>query len=134
MAFGGYLIKCGNTEIPSNFINEKTFVATPNMRFEKKAQRDANVLLHRVTSPNVKQVISFQTTPMNESEKSQLLTIFKNAYTIDIQRKLPITYWNIEDGAYKTITCYIADIEYTIRQITSNDVYYEPFTVNFIEY
>lgn len=134
MAFQGYLIKCGTTEIPSKFINEKTFVATPNMRFEKKAQRDANVLLHRVTSPNVKQVISFQTTPMNEAEKTELLNIFKNAYTIEIQRKLPISYWNIENGEYKNANCYIADIEYTIRQHTDNDVFYEPFTVNFVEY
>lgn len=134
MAFQGYLLKCGTTQIPNKYINEKTFVATPNTRFETKAQRDANVLLHRVTSPNTKQVISFQTTPMNESEKTELLNIFKNAYTIEIQRKLPITYWNIESGEYKTATCYIADIEYTIRQITSTDVYYEPFTINFVEY
>lgn len=134
MAFEGYLCKCGTTIVPAKFIEMGTYKSTPNMRFEKKALRDANVLLHRVTAKNTKSIFGWQVPSIDETEKAELLNIFKNAYTIELQRKLTAKYWNMEDGEYKIVDVYLADIEYTVNYHTNNNIFYKPFQIDFVQY
>ena len=74
-----YLLKFGNTELPNKYITSDGYVDTPNQRTELEAYRDANILLHRVTSPNFKTTIMFTTCPMSLSDKKKFQNIiFQN--------------------------------------------------------
>ena len=50
--YKGYLVKFGSMALPNAFLTR--YVSTPDQRTEKKAWRDNNNDLQRVTSPNFK--------------------------------------------------------------------------------
>lgn len=132
--FSGYLIKAGNAIIPGEYIIASTFKSKPNQRIELNAYRDANALLHRDTSKNMKSIVSFETPAMTEEKVRKLLNLFQKAFVEEIERKLEITYWNIEEGNYKKAVVYMPDIEFTICRYDDSKIEYESFTCQFIEY
>ena len=123
--FKGYLIK----------FPKKSYQATPLQRTEIKAYRDSNNLLRRVTSPNSKTKITFNTKDgLTLAEMRTIRGILNGAMSNSQQRKLDVEYWDDELLAYRTMTAYIPDITYTPKLITADSIKYAAVTFTFIEY
>ena len=133
--YNGYLLKFGSTQLPNSFINE--YVSTPNQRTEKKAWRDNNEALQRVTSPNFKTTLKVAIRAMSLGERDRLDSIKASGLTNATERKYQVTYWNLETSDYASGYFYIPDTEYSIQHIADNDhgeMYYKAFTLEMIEY
>lgn len=129
--YQGFLIRFGSYGvIPLNFIME--YSSTPCQRMESDAQRDQNGNLHRATLPNTKTSIKFTTHILDLTEKITLQNLMN--YSNSVQRKVQVTFWNDEINDYSTSWFYIPDIEFTVMDASTNDIKYNPITVELIEY
>ena len=129
--YQGFLIKFGSYGvIPLNYIME--YSSTPCQRMESDAQRDQNGNLHRATLPNTKTSIKFTTHILDLTEKITLQNLMN--YSNSVQRKVQVTFWNDEINDYSTSWFYIPDIEFTVMDASTNDIKYNPITVELIEY
>lgn len=139
--FRGYLLKFGIKQLENKYIEYKSYKVTPDQRLEIEAFRDANSLLHRVTSPHYKTKIEFNTRGnMSGEEKVALFNEMKNGLVNEQQRKYNIQYWDMEKEKYITSETgfYMPDIQFTIKKITddgeNSKIVYEPIRIAFIEY
>lgn len=133
--FEGWLIKVGGKLFPHELIKIKTYKTTPNQRTEIKAYRNADNLLKRQTSPNFKTKIEFETkSGLHLSDLEKIKKVLDEATINTRERKMKITYWNVEELKYKTATVYMPDIDYTINKISGNDYECESFRLAFVEY
>ncbi len=139
MGFSGYLIKVlGNTdaEVPLDRIKLASYKATPSQRMESEAGRAVTGLLHRTPVEHTSTKIEFDTPPMTNTELQEFLSIFRNRWSNELERRLDIMYYNEEEHDYILADVYMPDIEYTISRIdtATNTIYYDSFRVAFIEY
>ncbi len=135
--FKGYLIKFpkNGLQFPHKLIAKESYQATPLQRTEIKAYRDSNNLLRRVTSPNNKTKITFNTIDgLTLTQMQSIRNILNGAMSNSQQRKLNVEYWDDELLAYRTMTAYIPDITYTPKIITADNIKYSAVTFTFIEY
>lgn len=139
MAFQNWLImfpKTGET-FPHDLIEKNTYKSTPLQRTEIKAYRDSNNLLHRVTSPNYKTKIEFQTpSGLDLSQMSRIRRCLNLAMDNSQQRRLTVRYWDDELLDYRTSDFYIPDLTYEIIKIDTKNstIKYAPLKLTFIEY
>ncbi len=129
-----YLIKFGSTVLPNEYITSDGYAATPNQRTELEAYRDADVLLHRVTSPNYKTSITLTLCPMSASEKQAVQETIDSGVINDVERKVNVTYWNDETNAYATGNFYISDVTYTPMGYYGGEKWYKSITYTLTEY
>jgi hypothetical protein len=136
MGYAGYNVKFGAYELPNRFLQKDGYTSTPNQRTELSAERDGNIYLHRETSPNYKTSIKLSIMPLSESELQLFHSIVNTDVTIERERKHgSLTYWNVDEHAYKTAEFYVPDIEYTQSFIDSNGIpHYKEFVMELIEY
>jgi len=139
MAFNGYLIKIGGangTIFPFKFMKVEGYNATPNQRMETEAKRAVTGLLHRNTVEHTATKIEFNTPNMTNLDVDEMMTIFRNAWTNRIERKLTIEYYDTETNTYKEAEVYMPDIKFEIDHIDLglNLIYYKEIRVAFIEY
>ena len=138
MAFTGYLIKVGSSEveIPLKYMRAETYTVTPNQRMEWSAECDVNGYLHRVTVENKPPKIEFSTPLMTNSDIATLNAIFSAAYSVADERKLTVKYYDPETDSYKTHDCYMPDVHYSIRNVdaANNVINYEELRYAFIGY
>lgn len=129
-----YLLKFNGTVLPTKYIASDGYVTTPNQRTELEAYRDANILLHRVTSTNFKTTIMLTTTPMSLSDKRNFQEIIESGMINSIERKVVVTYWNDETNSYTTGYFYISDPTYSTLGYFGGERWYKPVTYQLTEY
>ncbi len=129
-----YLLKFGNTELPNKYITSDGYVDTPNQRTELEAYRDANILLHRVTSPNFKTTIMFTTCPMSLSDKKKFQNIINSGMINSTERKVCVTYYNDETNEYETGDFYISDPTFGTLGYFGGERWYKSVTYQLTEY
>lgn len=134
MAYTTYLLKAGGTEIPISYIQTDSYEITPNQRLESSAERNTTGLLIRSTLTHTASKIIFSTKPLNETQKTALMSIITGAYTDVNARKLSLDYYCPDTGTYKTSDVYVPDIKFRINRIINNVVFYDPIQITFIEY
>lgn len=136
MAFQGWLIRCGGTEIPMEYVSEKTYSVTPNQRLDLSAERDMTGVLHRDTVAHMPVKIEFETVMLDNAQAEHLNGIIQAAFTDARSRTLNISYYDPEENTYKTATCYMPDTEYKVHRIDRkrSAIIYEPLRYAFIEY
>ena len=137
MAFSGYLIKLGGssgTEFPLKYVKLEGYTITPNQRMETEAKRAVTGLLHRNTVAHTASKIEFTTPNMTNLDVDAMMTLFRNAWTNTIERKLTLYYYEMETDSYKTGDFYMPDIKFEIDHIDGNLIYYKECRVAFIEY
>ena len=134
MAFNGYLIKAGGTEIPMKYIKYDGYTITPNQRMEQEAKRSVTGVLYRITVEHTATKIEFNTPTLSNSEMNQLMSLFRNAWTNTQERKLTLEYYDMETNSYKTGEFYMPDIKFQIMQIQENKIIYKETRIAFIEY
>ena len=141
--WNGYFIKATktNTIFPMKWIVVESYETIPNAREEIKAYRDENTRnLTRVTAKGHKTSIKFTVRPLHLADKMRVQKFFRDGEggtpdsTAAHQRKIQLQYWNDEDNAYKTAYFYRPDITFKIKQATANDIKYDEFEINLIEY
>ena len=132
MAYNGYLVKVGGTQLPNKFIQLSTYAITPNQRMESSAERDTTGELHRTTCEHTASKIEFQTPYLKGSEIAELNQLL--AIADNLQRNVSIEYFDPETQSYKNAECYISDVQYTIYSQIENDLLYMPTRYAFIEY
>nr|DAD55416.1 MAG TPA: YolD-like protein [Siphoviridae sp. ctoNj20] len=132
MAYNGYLLKVGGTQLPNKFIQLSTYAITPNQRMESSAERDTTGELHRTTCEHTASKIEFQTPYLKGSEIAELNQLL--AIADNLQRNVSIEYFDPETQSYKNAECYISDVQYTIYSQIENDLLYMPTRYAFIEY
>lgn len=137
--FAGWLIKFGDVQLPNSFLLADGWESTPNQRVEIDAWRDANVLLHRDTSPNFKTSLKLNIREMNLTERRALKNVIGLATLPQSeinQRRVTVTYWNDEDLDYVTGIFYIHDASYSIHRVDEdgNDIEYNAHTIELTEY
>lgn len=129
-----YLIKFGVTELPNRLIMADGYSVTPNMRTELEAFRDVDISLHRVTSPNFKTKITLTLTPMSQTDRTLVQSIINGATLIATERKVLVTYWNEEEGQYKSGDFYITDTTFQTLGSFGGERWYKSTTYELIEY
>lgn len=139
MAFSGYLIKVGGsngTVLPMKYMRHESYKITPNQRLETDAKRDVTGMLHRNTVSHTATKIEFETPIITNIDLQAMLSILRSNWTIQLERKLNIQYYNEETDSYATAACYVPDIDYNIDHIDLNQnlVFYKPIRIAFIEY
>lgn len=137
--FLGYLLSFNGTKLSNKYISFKSFKVSPDQRLEIEAYRDANSLLHRVTSSNFKTKIEFTTRgSITLSEKIDMFNEINQGLANKIQKSYNIEYWNDDTSSYKNGLFYMPNVEYTIKKITEDgsdsNIIYEPIRIAFIEY
>ncbi|MDE7390207.1 MAG: hypothetical protein K2M82_04620 [Lachnospiraceae bacterium] len=132
-----YLINFGAVDsgwLPTRFIASDGYQNTPNQRTELQAFRDADIDMHRVTSPNYKTTVTLTLCPMSYSDKLQIQAMIENATIISTERKVRIKYWNDEENDWKTGLFYMPDVTYTLMGYYGGEPWYKSVTYEFIEY
>ena len=134
--FKGYLFQSSGDPFPHTLIVYDSYTTLPNAREEIKAYRDDNTRdLTRVTAEGHKSSFSFKTRKnLHLADIELMKTWFDTHISDQLERKINIEYWNNEELIYKTADFYCADIKYPILQITENDIIYNEFQVDFVEY
>ena len=129
--YGGYLLRFGSTGvIPREFFTD--YKSVPNHRMESYAERDQNGDFHRATMPHFKTSIRFTLRMLTLDDKITLQTLM--GYSSSDQRRVQVTYWNDETNEYKTSWFYLPDIEWSVKDFDAQTIYYNPTTVELIEY
>lgn len=132
--YDGYLLMLGNTKFPMKYIKAGTYKSSPNQRTELKAYTNAQNKLIRQTSPKYRSKVEFETPPLFLDELEEIRQMINKATINAVERKGIVKYFNEEDLRYKTMTCYMPDIEYTTKDDLSGQLLYEPIRLAFIEY
>jgi hypothetical protein len=137
--YKGYLISLFNKNgtligFPEKYIQKDTYKSTPDQRTEIKAYRDDSNLLHRVTSPNYKTKIEFQTYPLTLGKLEEIQGYFSRAMINPQQRKLKVRCWDEELLDYRDITAYLTDTTYPVKTISTENIKYDVIKYTLIEY
>lgn len=135
--WNGYFIKAikHNTIFPMKYIVAESYETIPCAREEIKAYRDDNTRqLYRVTADGHKTSIKFTIRPLHLVDKQKVQEFFTNNESNAKQRKIRLEYWNDELNDYETSDFYRADITFKIKQTTKNDIKYDEFEINLVEY
>jgi hypothetical protein len=139
MAYNGYLIKLGGssgTPLPMKFIKLDGYNISPNQRMEAEAGRSVTGLLHRTTVAHTASKVEINTPYITNRDVDEMMTLFRNAWTSTLERKLNLEYYDMETNSYKTGTFYMPDIKFEIDHIEAdiNVVVYKEIRIAFIEY
>lgn len=136
MAFNGSLLKSGNDEFPVELIYKESYKVVPNRRQDLDPYRDANGKLHRNTLSHTASTIEFQTKPMWNNDFETVMAWLRSHYSVDSEKKIPLTYYCPDTNSYSTGNFYVPDIEITMNYVdtTHNKILYESATIEFIEY
>lgn len=136
MAFNGYLIKIGSTELPMKFIKYEGYTITPNQRMESEAKRSVTGVLHRTTVEHTATKIEFNTPNITNTDMEEMMSLFRGAWSSAAERKLDLEYYDMETNSYKSGTFYMPDIKFQIKRIDvdKNEIIYNETRIAFIEY
>lgn len=134
MAFSGYLLKVGSTQVPMQNILLGSYNVTPDQRMDNSSERDTTGILHRDVVDHTATKIEFNTPPISSTDLAALNKIFHDAFSNDLERKLELEYYNPDTDSYETGEFYMPDIQYIIHRADSNVLWYDSLRFAFIEY
>ena len=136
MAFNGYLLKIGQTVFPLSFVFKESYDITPNRRQDIDPFRDANGKMNRNVVPHMVTTISIKTKPMWNNEMAQLMSLIKNNYLSEKEKKVSLTYYCPDLDDYQVGEFYIPDVDFNINLVDTerNRILYNSTTIEFIEY
>ena len=131
MAANGYPIMVNGTPFPLALLAPKGYSNIPNRRQDKGSYTDGvggtirNILPKRKTTIKIKTIDD-----LSYGQKLIVQAFFPNRDLVNL------TYWNDEDNAYKTIQCYVPDVEYVWNKVNkkTNAVYYAAVEFEYIDY
>lgn len=136
--FKGYLLRAVRTDtiFPNDYILYSSWKSTPNQREEIKAYRDDNTReLYRVTAEGQKSVFQFDTIDgLSLQDKINIQNFFTSAEINTKERKVQLEFWNEENNQYSIGYFYRPNMEFTIQDISEDNITYSSLTFEFVEY
>lgn len=133
MAFQGYLLKAGNVDI-SKYVEVTTYKVTPYQRADLDSYRNGQNKLVREVAEHTTTKIEFNTVPMDSHDMTEFLQILEQAYTVPIERKLQIVYFDVVTGQYPMADVYMPDYTPQASSWNGKKLMYAGMRVAFIEY
>ncbi len=126
--FKGYLLKVGDRIFPNEYIAYDSWGSKPDQRTDEDSYTDGNGELVRNILPHTRTSMTFETIDgLHLDEKIDVQSfISRNSMTCE--------YWNDEVNDYKRGKFYVADPEFTIKDINGNDIIYNKIKFECIEY
>lgn len=121
---------------PMAYVARGGYKSTPNAREEIKAYRDDNTRnLTRVTATGTKTSITISMLGgLNNAKKSEVLKWFTDHESNQLQRKVPILFYDMDTGNYVSGDFYRADTEYSVLYVNGSDVIWDAFTIELVQY
>jgi|LSQX01.3.fsa_nt_gb hypothetical protein len=134
LAYSGYLLKFGNTALPFKYIYPGTYKVSPSQTADLDSYRDANAVLHRNVVRNNIAKIEWETPYLTDTEVLTLMNIINAGMTNAMERKVTVTFYQDDQGTYRTGNFYVPDITFTVYQANAHVVIYMPTRIALIEY
>ena len=128
MAYMGYLIKIGNKEIPTKYIAESSYYATPSQRQDLDSYRDNTGLLHRDVVEHEPSKVEFKTIDgLTEAEVTAIWDIFSSESANWNEMKANVEFYDPLTGTYLTEPMYLKNPKVQIDEIDqeTNTVYHK---------
>lgn len=139
MAYAGYLIKVGGWEFPLQHIRYDTYKITPNQRIDLDSTVTTSGYLWRQVLQHTRTKVEFDMPMMGMAEQQDIMSHIRAAWTANgtyQQRECSVEYYDMETDSYKTMNCYMPDIDWKIRNINNTSPYqinYDETRIAFIE-
>lgn len=131
---GTALISFGKYNIPMKFIKYDTYIITPNIRLDLDSYRDADGILHRNALKHTTTKIEFDTPALHEEDMDELMKNIRSQYKNYNEKSAICTYYDPENGIYKSGEFYMPDFKFHIYSIANGAIIYRPLRLAFIEY
>ena len=138
--YNNYLIKVKKKSnegtdyiIPMEYILEKSYKG-PYSVLDTQSTRVASGNLVRKALPNKKAHCTIQLRALDHVKLASIFSNFNSRYTVKKERKLKLSVWVLEINDYIEGDFYIPDPDHTINHINDGVIYYEPLTLEFIQY
>ena len=121
---------------PMRFVAFNGVHISPNVREEIKAIRDENTRrLTRVTADGMKTSISLDILGgLNNEERKTVIGWFTAHETSAKERKVPLLYYDMDADTYDTGDFYRANADWDWLYQTDNDIIWDAFTIELVEY
>lgn len=121
---------------PMRYVAYNGVKMNPNVREEIKAYRDDKTRnLTRVTATGTKSSMTLEMLGgLNNAAKKEIVAWFTSHETNTLQRKINLLFYDPDSDSYRTGTFYRADIEFTMLYTTTNDIIWDSFTIDLVEY
>jgi len=132
MAYAGYLIKVGSWTFPTKYIKYETYKISPNQRIDLDSSVSTDGYLHRQVLPHTRTKVEFDMPYMSYSDQTTIMTNLRAAWAANgttLQRECVVEYYDMETDTYKTMNCYMPDIDWKIRNVKDT----APYQVNYSE-
>ena len=134
MAYSGFLIRAGEYQIPIEYISCQTYKVIRSIQ-DLNSYRDSNGELHREALEHTLEKVEFETVPrLYGDEMEKLIKGISDNYIIPGERKVLATVFIPELNDYVTREMYVPDIQFTIDDATSTDIWYGSSKISFIAY
>lgn len=133
---GGLLYLGGSIKLPHSYIKPESYTIVPNRRQDLDSTRNANGVLVRNVLEHTATTINIQTVPLNNTQLAALMSLLRNNYSSQQEKKIRLRYYCPDLDDYKTGDFYVPDVEYPIAYVPAgkNTIEYNPITLEFIEY
>ncbi|MDF2635798.1 MAG: hypothetical protein K0R78_2672 [Pelosinus sp.] len=130
MTGSGYPFKVNDIIFPVALLAPEGYANTPNRRQDKGSYTDGRGKTIRNILPVKRSTIKIKTRDyLTYGQKLIIQAFFPNKDMVSL------TYWNDEDNAYKTIQCYVPDVEYVVKHIDkAGNFYYNAIDFEYIDY
>lgn len=139
MAYQGYLIRVGSWNFPLEYIRYDTYKITPNQRIDLDSTVTTSGYLWRQVLEHTRTKVEFDMPMMDMSAQIEIMNNIRAAWTSNgttLQRECQVSYYDPETNDYKTMNCYMPDIDWKIRNIDNTSPYninYDETRIAFIE-
>lgn len=133
MAYNGYLLKLNGTTMPLKYISLETYTVTYSTQ-DIDSYRDVTGVLHRNVLSHKVMKAEFNTPPMYQKDVVSFMSIINAAYSDSTTKTVSVEFYSPETNAYVTMTSYVPDISFTIKENSPRGFIYNPVRVAFIGY
>lgn len=128
--FKGYLLKFGDVEFPTDYLLESSYRCTPNQRTVIDTFKSLDNITHRDVHKSYKTKIEIDTDSYFSLDvKAEMQDIFRAGLINEIERLYTVTYWNDETNKYATGKFFMDDIQFTILEVTDDDIIYDSIKI-----
>lgn len=133
MAFQNYLLKVGDTDI-SKYVDIENYNVTPNQRADLDSGRNGLNILYREVADHYTTKIEFNTVPMESDKMTEFFQALDKAYINERERKVPVTYFDVTTGNYRTAVMYVPNFTIGTKNWNGNILTYKSMRIAFAEY
>ena len=133
MAFQAWLLKVGDTDI-SKYVDIETYKVSPDQRADLDSDRNGLNILYRDVADHYTTKIEFNTIPLEAWEMTEFLQAMEKAYIKEKERKVIVTYFDVNTGGYKSGEMYVPNYTVETKSWNGMELWYKPLRVAFQEY